>query len=122
MPEVDFINEVMEQSGAKMLLDVNNVFVNGTNHGFSPKKFIRNLDLSRVAYIHTAGHFEDEESNMFIDTHGAPVKNAVWRLLKDTLKQIDVPVMLERDNNIPSLEELEKEYTILSEIYHHART
>jgi len=117
MAEVDFINEVMEKSGAKMLLDVNNVFVNSVNHGFKARKFIDEIDKSKVAYMHMAGHYFDEEANMKIDSHGMPIDKGVWKLLKYTLNQVDAPVMIERDNNIPPLDELISEYNEMKKIY-----
>lgn len=110
MREVDFINEVLEKSGAKMLLDVNNVFVNSVNHTFKARKFIDEIDKSKVAYMHMAGHYFDEDSKMKIDSHGMPINSGTWKLLEYTLKQINAPVMIERDNNIPPLEDLAKEY------------
>lgn len=121
MREVDFINEVLDKSGAKMLLDVNNVFVNSVNHTFKAKKFIDEIDKSKVAYMHMAGHYFDQEANMKIDSHGMPICSGVWKLLKYTLKQVDTPVMIERDNNIPPLEVLEKEYIQMSDIVREAR-
>lgn len=116
MRETDFINEILEKSGAQMLLDVNNAFVNGVNHGFKARGFIDEIDKSKVAYMHMAGHLDDSDTNMLIDTHGMPVRSGVWKLLEYTLKQVDAPVMLERDNNIPPLKELEKEYYEMKEI------
>jgi uncharacterized protein len=121
MSEVDFINEVLEKSGAKMLLDVNNVFVNASNHSFKSRKFIDQIDKSKVAYMHIAGHYDDEEFNMKIDSHGVDVCSGVWKLLEYTLKQIDAPVMLERDNNIPPLSELELEYNQMKKIIQRVR-
>lgn len=116
MREVDFINEVMEKSGAKMLLDVNNVFVNGVNHSFKARKFIDQIDKSNVAYMHMAGHYFDEDSGFKIDSHGMPICSGVWKLLEYTLKQIDAPVMIERDNNVPPLRELSIEYKKMEKI------
>lgn len=121
MREVDFINEVMEKSGAKILLDVNNVFVNASNHSFKSRRFIDDIDKSKVAYMHIAGHYEDSEFDMKIDSHGMPVDSGVWKLLEYTLKQIDAPVMIERDNNIPPLDELVSEYNQMSEIVKRVR-
>jgi len=116
MREVDFINEVLEKSGAKMLLDVNNVFVNSVNHTFKARKFIDEIDKSKVAYMHMAGHFHDEDSNMKIDSHGMPINSGTWKLLEYTLKQINAPVMIERDNNVPPLEILADEYKQMKSI------
>ena len=116
MKEIDFINEVLEKSGAKMLLDVNNVFVNSVNHGFKAREFIDKIDKSKIAYMHMAGHYDDKELNFKIDSHGMPICSGVWKLLEYTLKQINAPVMIERDNNIPPLNELAIEYKQLEEI------
>lgn len=117
MSEVEFINEVLQQSGARLLLDVNNVYVNAVNHRFNAETFIDELDTSNVAYMHIAGHFDDVENGYIVDTHGMDVKKEVWNLLDYTLKKVDAPVMIERDNNVPSLEELRREYQYLQKIY-----
>uniref|UniRef100_UPI004047DC33 DUF692 domain-containing protein n=1 Tax=Aliarcobacter sp. TaxID=2321116 RepID=UPI004047DC33 len=121
MAEVDFINEVLEKSNAKMLLDVNNVFVNASNHTFKSRHFIDQLDKSKIAYMHIAGHYHDDEFDMKIDSHGMPVCSGVWKLLEYTLKQIDAPVMIERDNNIPPLTELIEEYSYMNDIVKRVR-
>jgi len=115
MHERDFINEVMHKSGAKMLLDVNNVFVNARNHNFDAKNYIKELDLDSVAYIHVAGHTYYEDDDIIIDTHGADVCSSVWELLDFTLDQVDAPVMIERDNDIPSLDAMREEYAVLEQ-------
>ncbi len=108
MEEWEFINSVLEESGAYLLLDVNNVYVNSLNHRYDPYDFVERLDLSRVAYIHIAGH--ERFDRLVIDTHGAPTPEEVMKLLEFVLEKTgDTPVLLERDNNIPPLEELLQE-------------
>jgi len=116
MNEIEFINEVFDKSGAKMLLDINNVFVNSYNHKFNPYEYIDQIDLSKVAYYHVAGHLEYKE-NLWIDTHGTPVKDDVWDLAKYTLEKNKVPILLERDNNIPRYKKLLQEYDKMKGIY-----
>ena len=116
MPEVEFVNSVMQTSGAKMLLDVNNVYVNSQNHNFDAKNYIGELDTSNVAYMHIAGHLFYPEDNMIIDTHGEAVRDEVWDLLDYTLSHVHAPVMIERDNNIPDLSILKKEYKQMCKI------
>ena len=116
MREVDFLNGVMEQSGAKMLLDVNNIFVNATNHNFDAKRFIDELNIDKAAYIHVAGHTLYEEENLIIDSHGTSVRSEVWDLLSYVLEKIDIPVMLERDNDVPELSILSQEYNLLRDV------
>jgi len=117
MSESDFINELLHQSKSKLLLDLNNVYVNSVNHNYDPKKFIKSLDLDKVSYMHVAGHYFDEEVQMIIDSHGTKVNKPTWDLLKYTLSKIDVSPMIERDNNIPALHEMKKEYKKMQKIY-----
>ena len=116
MPETEFINAVLKRSGASLLLDVNNVYVNSVNHNFDPKAFIAALPKEKIAYMHVAGHLE-YEPDLLIDTHGTDVKDAVWELLDWTFAQgIDAPALLERDNNIPAYETILGEYLRMKEI------
>jgi uncharacterized protein len=116
MHEIDFINEIVEYANTTMLLDVNNVYVNATNHNFDPHKYIQQISPSRVAYMHIAGHLEYPDEALLLDTHGEAIANKVWKLLDRTLKKIDAPAMIERDNNIPPLSELMYEYKKLKKL------
>lgn len=116
MDEASFINMIVEESGCKLLLDVNNVYVNGFNHKYDPKQFIEELPLDKVAYIHMAGH-EQVEPDLIIDTHGEAIIDPVYNLFEWTIEKINpVPVLLERDFNIPEMEELNKELSKLRSI------
>jgi uncharacterized protein (UPF0276 family) len=116
MSEIEFINEIFDKTGAKMLLDINNVFVNSHNHNFNPYKYVDDIDFSKVAYYHVAGHLEYKK-NLWIDTHGMPVKDDVWELSKYVLKKKKAPILLERDNNIPRYKNMIKEYNKMEKIY-----
>jgi uncharacterized protein (UPF0276 family) len=106
MTELEFMTEVLQQSGCKMLLDVNNVYVNAINHKFDPVEYIKSLPLSSIEYIHIAGHF-DEAEDLLVDTHGADVKPQVWELLKLAYKFHGVlPTLLERDFNFSAVSDL----------------
>jgi len=99
------------------LLDVNNIYVNGFNHKYDPVNFINQLPLNKVAYIHMAGHDQVSE-DLIIDSHGQPIIDPVYNLFEHTLKVLDndVPVLLERDFNIPELGELQHEINQLRQI------
>ncbi len=115
MEEWEFINAVLEESGAGLLLDVNNVYVNSINHGYDPYEFIERIDLPRVVYIHVAGH--ERFGRLIVDTHGAPTVEEVYRLLRFALEKTGpVPVLLERDNNIPPYGELLREVKRIEEV------
>lgn len=116
MDEATFISSIVHESGCKLLLDVNNVYVNSFNHNYDAKEFISNLPLSEVQYIHMAGH-EKVEEDLIIDTHGQPIISEVFELFEWTLPQINkVPVLLERDFNFPEMNEIVAELNMLEAI------
>ena len=109
MNETDFLKRIVELSDCDILLDVNNVYVNSVNHGSDPHSMIRELPTHKIRYLHVAGHY-DESADLLIDTHGASVKQDVWNLLQFAYQVHGVkPTLLERDFNIPPLQELEQE-------------
>ena len=120
LAEVDFVVEVLERADAKLLLDVNNIYVNSRNFDFDPKAYIDKIPRERVVQIHVAGHHVRDDG-LRIDTHGEPVPDDVYDLLSYTLQKVGaVPVLLERDNNIPPLDELLSEVDTLWSIYRRA--
>ncbi|UQA63526.1 DUF692 domain-containing protein [Polyangium aurulentum] len=107
MTEAAFIGEVLERADARLLLDVNNAYVNAVNDGADPLAFLGALPLDRVAAIHVAGHERFEDVGLVVDTHGADVIDPVLELLAWTVERTGpVPVVIERDHNIPPLDEL----------------
>lgn len=119
MKEEDFISEIVKRSGCKLLLDINNVYVNALNHQYDAKAFILNLPLESVAYIHMAGH-EKVEEDLIIDTHGEPIIDPVFELFDWSLDHLNpVPVLLERDFNIPELAELQAEMDVMRGMMKH---
>ena len=117
LEEIAFVNEVLERTDAKLLLDVNNVFVNSQNFGFDPRAYIDRVPMERVVQLHVAGHFIRDDG-LRIDTHGEAICDGVYDLLDYTLRRVGpIPVLLERDNNIPSLPEVLAEVDRLSAIY-----
>src|SRR5271167_2703360 len=105
MSETDFIREVARRSGCGLLLDVNNVFVSATNHGFSALDYLSDFPLSHVGEIHLAGHAEqsdDEGEPLLIDSHDGPVADGVWELYEFVLSRVGaIPTLIEWDSNLP---------------------
>lgn len=111
MPEWEFLARLCAAADCRLLLDVNNVYVNSINHGFDADDFIRSVPADRVAQIHLAGH--ERQGSFIIDTHDAPVAEAVWELYRRTAARLGpVSTMIERDANIPPLEVLLAELDI----------
>ncbi len=106
MPEIDFINAVLAEADCLLLLDVNNIVVNATNHRYDASAFLAALPGERIAYLHVAGHY-DEAEDLKIDTHGAAVNAQVWGLLEEAYRRFGPrPTLLERDFNLPPFEDL----------------
>lgn len=106
MPEAEFITEVVRRTGCGLLLDVNNVYVTCVNHHRDPRNYIRSLPLDAVGQIHLAGFARDTDAAgdpLLIDSHGAPVAQAVWDLYAFALELLGpAPTLVERDNDIPA--------------------
>jgi len=117
MEEIDFINAILANADCDLLLDVNNIFVNSFNHRYDARAFIDRLPLERVRYIHMAGH-EQVAEDLIIDTHGEAIIDPVYELFSYAMQKLnrDVPVLLERDFNIPELATLQHEIERLQTI------
>ena len=112
-PEAEFVRAVIEEADCDLLLDINNVYVNSTNHGYDPVEYIKAMPRERVVYLHVAGHYV-EPDGIIVDTHGADVIDPVWDLLAQTYALIgNKPTLLERDFNIPSLDSLLSEVSMI---------
>lgn len=102
MSEWEFLRQVAEQADCLLLLDVNNIYVSGINHGFDPLEFLNHLPPERVQQIHLAGH--SDHGDYIVDTHDHPVAEPVWALYRYACGRFgEVATMIERDDNIPAL-------------------
>ncbi|MFW2403820.1 MAG: DUF692 domain-containing protein [Gammaproteobacteria bacterium] len=116
MSEIEFINAVLDEADCDLLLDVNNIYVNSINHRYDAEAFLTALPAQRVTYFHIAGHYVEAE-DLRVDTHAAPVIDPVWALLGKAYRHFGgVPTLLERDFNIPPLEELLAEVEQIAEL------
>jgi uncharacterized protein (UPF0276 family) len=107
--EIDFLTELARRSGCRLLVDVNNVFVSANNLGFAPEAYIDAVPGELVAEIHIAGHVRDLAlgAALLVDSHDAPVSDAVWGLCERLIARIGPrPVLIERDDNLPAFEAL----------------
>ena len=142
MNEVEFLNAIAQEADCGIHLDVNNIYVNGVNHGLlDPYIFLDQVDVKRVNYIHIAGHDEEHSAaqvvedlegesfnkikgayrhlpELLIDTHGEAVKGTVWDLLEYAYQRLPVipPTLLERDFNFPPFAELYSEVEHIAQL------
>lgn len=123
MTEAEFVASVCEAADCGLMLDVNNAWVNATNFGYDVDDWMRTIPLDRVVQMHVAGHdwFDEPEGKLIIDTHGNDVCSEVMALLERTLEKTGpVPVLLERDQTIPPLDDLLAEVRRIEEVWERA--
>lgn len=105
LSEWEFLREVAQRADCLLLLDVNNIYVSSVNHEFDPLDYLQAIPVDRVQQIHLAGH--ENHGDYLIDTHDHPVSDPVWELYDAAVRRFgSVSTMIERDDNIPPLEEL----------------
>lgn len=122
--ETAFIGEIARRTGCGLLLDVNNVFVSCTNHGWSPTDYIARFPLHLVGEIHLAGHdvqIDDAGLPLLIDSHDRPVADPVWDLFGGTIARGGpVPTLIEWDNDLPAWDILAREAAAADAIFRRA--
>ena len=102
MTEWEFLDAVCTRTGCGLLLDVNNIYVSASNHGFDAQAYLSGIPAARVRQIHLAGHSQGRD--LLIDTHDKPVPDPVWALYASALERLGpVATMIERDGDIPPL-------------------
>jgi len=110
MSETEFIRAVAQRTGCGLLLDVNNVFVSATNHGYSASTYLADFPLDYAGEIHLAGHSEqhdDEHAPLLIDSHDRAVADPVWALYRDVIARTGpIPTLIEWDSQLPAWPEL----------------
>jgi hypothetical protein len=120
MSETDFVRAIARRTGCGLLLDINNVFVSATNHGYAPLDYLADFPLSEVDEIHLAGHTEqsdDEGDLLLIDSHDGPVADAVWKLYETMISRVGpIPTLIEWDSKIPEWPVLKAEASAAREI------
>ena len=115
MTEWEFLAAVCQRTGCGLLLDVNNIFVSASNHGFDPFAYLAGVPLRSVRQVHLAGHSQGRE--LLIDTHDRPVPDSVWALYEHLVARLGpTAIMIERDDGIPPLPELLAELDIARRI------
>lgn len=105
MSEWEFLAELAKRADCLLLLDINNIYVSGSNHGFDPHEFLAGIPVERVQQFHLAGH--SCEGSLIIDTHDATIVDPVWQLYADAVRRFGaVSTMIERDDHVPPLDML----------------
>ena len=110
LDEADFISEIVKRTGCGLLLDINNVYISAHNINISAQAYLAAYPLKFVQEIHLAGHTvsaDDAGKPVIIDDHASPIVEGVWDLYAYTITRIGpLPTLIERDDNVPALQEL----------------
>ncbi|WP_446047679.1 DUF692 domain-containing protein, partial [Streptomyces olivaceus] len=105
LTEGQFLYELADRTGVRLLIDVANLHTNHVNRGEDPAEALGELPLEAIAYVHVAGGFERD--GVWHDSHAHPVPRPVLDILTDLASRVAPPgVLLERDENFPEGEEL----------------
>ena len=114
MDEAAFVGELIERTGALLLLDLSNLYANAHNHGWDALEALERFPLERIAYVHVGGGvFRD---GVYHDTHAHPVVPAVLHLVEELCSIADPPgVLLERDDDFPPEAELNAELRAIAD-------
>jgi uncharacterized protein len=124
IPEWEFLREVAEITGCGVLLDVNNVYVSATNHGFDARGYIDSIPARLVGEIHLAGFTRNATASgeLLIDTHSKPVADEVWPLYARAIDRMgEVPTLVEWDTDLPPLTLLVAEAHRANSLMEHRR-
>jgi uncharacterized protein (UPF0276 family) len=115
MMEWEFLSAMCDRTGCGLLLDVNNIHVSASNHGFDPLAYLSGIPAANVRQVHLAGHSTGQ--GLLIDTHDKPVPESVWTLFGAAIDRLGpVAVMIERDDDIPPLADLLEELSVARQI------
>src|SRR6266436_5510931 len=111
MSDAEFLNLICRETGAGLLLDVENVYLNATNHGFDPHAFIDALRPGLVKEVHMAGGVTIRDESLakplLADSHSHPVPDAALDLLEYALaRHAPSVIILERDDRLEAVDEI----------------
>ncbi|MEU0256174.1 DUF692 domain-containing protein [Streptomyces sp. NPDC006184] len=114
LTEGQFLSQMVERTGVRLLIDVANLHTNHVNRGEDPAEALAALPLEAIAYVHVAGGFERD--GVWHDSHAHPVPRPVLDILTDLASRVAPPgVLLERDDDFPEPAELERELAAVRE-------
>jgi hypothetical protein len=118
MNEVDFLCELVDRTGCRLLCDVSNVYLSAHNMGYDAYRYIDGLPADAIGELHLGGFTPEPDeatpgSELFVDTHATRVAEPAWELYGYAIGRFGAkPTLIEWDNDIPPLA------TLLAEAAH----
>jgi hypothetical protein len=108
MSEAEFLAELIDATGAGLLLDVSNLYANQRNFGIEPSEFLNIIPTESIVYLHVAGGVDC--SGSYRDTHAHDLHDGILQLLREVLHETrPFGVMLERDDRFGSASQWHRE-------------
>jgi uncharacterized protein (UPF0276 family) len=116
LSDAEFLCRICGETGAGLLLDIENLYLNSCNHGFDPIEFIDALPPGLVKEIHLAGGISVQDDaldkSVLADTHSHPVPGEVFTLLDRVLdRNTPAVIILERDERLDAADEILSDVT-----------
>ncbi len=106
MDEACFVRELIDRTGALLLLDISNLYANAFNHGYDALESLARFPLEQIAYVHVGGG-QHRDDGLYHDTHSHPVVPGVLELVEELFALVEPPgVLLERDDGFAPEDEL----------------
>jgi uncharacterized protein len=120
MSDVDFLNLICRETGAGLLLDVENLYLNATNHGFDARAFLEALPAGLVKEVHMAGGItvakDFLEHPVLADSHSHPLPEETLDILDLVLdRHAPETIILERDDRLEAFDEILTDVTRIRE-------
>jgi uncharacterized protein (UPF0276 family) len=111
MSDAAFLNLICRETGAGLLLDVENLYLNSVNHGLDPHAFLAELSPGLVREVHMAGgtavHDASLPAPFLADSHSHPIPDAALDLLDHALaRHAPATIVLERDDRLDATDEI----------------
>ena len=108
MTEVQFLNELVNRTGCRLLCDVSNVHVSAHNMGYDAHAYIDGLPAEAITELHLGGFTPEDDAatpggTVLIDTHATEIASPAWDLYAYALGRFGLkPTLIEWDNDIPA--------------------
>jgi len=111
LSDAEFLNLICRETGAGILLDIENLYLNAANHGFDPYGFIDELAPRLVREVHVAGGIAVNDAGLdrpfLADSHSHPVPDEAFDLLAYALgRHAPATIVLERDDRFDVVDEI----------------
>jgi uncharacterized protein (UPF0276 family) len=111
MSDAAFFNLICRETGAGILLDIENVYLNAQNHRFDARAFLDGLSTGLVQEVHMAGGTTVQDPRLgrpiLADSHSHPVPEEVLALFDYALaRHRPHAIIVERDDRLDAVGEI----------------